>query len=1248
MRKRFLLVLTTLACMSGMSGWAQNEGKLTFGVISDIHFGNTVAEGPMVKVPQALKSISSYGSLDALAVVGDLTENGNPDQYEQLVSVLGNAETFQNPVGEFIFMMGNHDNYNGVGKANYQNGLASFNNGEAYPFHSYRVIKGYPFISVSVFSGNNSDTSNAANGTASYPAETVAWLEQAMDQASKECPGKPIFVFTHVPPRWTCYSTWAEWENGTSWGMKVLNPVLNKYPQAVVFSGHSHYPVGDPRSIHQGANPNSDRQNYYTVINTGSTTYSEIHPGAVNVGIHPAKFDYVTEGLIVTELEDGNIEIRRYDTYRNEEICAEQRWVLKAPFDGSMFEYADIRSKDDNPLNKSLYDGLPAPEFAEGAEVEAEPSAYDVKVLIPQAKDNDCVFRYDIRIKKDGSEMLAANLSVFSQFYLNSEMPEVLEYVVDGLDPETDYVMEVVAYDSYENASEVQEVSFSTVVDDDPANDLPDYYELWTFEDESALLSSENTNAVFEPITINRKEVTVVEDAAAANIVSVAGPTEDNKAIFVPKLSGLKTLIFQEDSLKNYTLQMDVKVKDAGPYNGLFQADIMNNSDADCFIYKNTLGVHNLGYHGTINENTWYRILFVNRDGEMNVYVDGKKISSAADPRWDISGEGFYLLTDENNEMTDTELAEVAFWTVPLTEGQIRRLGKINTDEYAEVLTQSVRLVDKTDFAITARTNVSLTFELPEWIEAVDVTPQFGVKDYLFRALPMEKAGERTGVITISSENLPAKEVQVTQISLGDELPEATGAWTFDDPNDLLAGTGVATIQPAVKNVEGVFQTVGTLSDAAIDPIPEGPTADNGAICIPKFSYLWMKPNQGETPLSDYTLMFDVRPETLDGYNALYKANIIPNLDGSIFIKNAQVGLQTSGLNYNGSLTQNKWHRIVVVMRDNYASVYIDGEKVGQSTGARADVWELHPDVLLFGDNDGEEVLNDVAEVRFWNVPLKDSHVAELGGVVQGEVEKDPVIEPISVWTFDDAENLLAGTGVAELLCAVKGEDGRPQLTDSIAAAGLVAAAGPTAENASMTVPVNTYLHMNHNDDRLVLENYSILMDIRPKQLSGFQSLFQGLENNDDDASLFIKGNQIGINWRGLGYHNAFETQKWHRVVFVVEEFFITVYVDGRRLGSSSQSDDRKWGLRNGALFFADNDGEEGVIDIAELRYWNESLTSSMVEQLGAVEVDGSGIGSIPAIKGENTVYDLSGRKINAVKLQKGIYIIDGRKIVVR
>jgi hypothetical protein len=445
-----------------------------------------------------------------------------------------------------------------------------------------------------------------------------------------------------------------------------------------------------------------------------------------------------------------------------------------------------------------------------------------------------------------------------------------------------------------------------------------------------------------------------------------------------------------------------------------------------------------------------------------------------------------------------------------------------------------------------------------------------------------------------------------------------------------------------------VFQIVETLSDAAIDPIPEGPTEGNGAICIPKFSYLWMKPNMEVEKLPDYTMMFDVRPETLDGYNALYKNNLLLNLDGSIFIKNAQVGVNTSGLGYNGALTQNKWHRIVVVIRDNYASVYIDGEKVGQSTGTREDIWALTQDVLFFGDNDGEEVLNDVAEIRYWDVPLQDAHIAQLGGVTQGEVEKEPVIDPISVWTFDDAENLLAGSGIAELQCAVKGEDGTPKTTDDYAAAGLVTIAGPTSENAALTVPVDTYLRMIHNDDRGVLESYSILMDIRPKKVSGFQALFQTKVNNEDDGAMFLKDNQIGINSAGLGYHNGIEAQKWYRVVMAVDNGYMNLYLDGRKLAGSKSADMNKWRMLESVLFFADNDGEEGVIDIAELRYWNESLTSSMVEQLGAVEVDGSGIGSIPAIKGENTVYDLSGRKINAVKLQKGIYIINGRKIVVR
>lgn len=423
---------------------------LVFAVISDTHVGNTCGAGYEVKVPQALRHLTGRGQLDALVVVGDLTENGRADEYKTLVQLFGSKRNILNPVHHFLFMMGNHDNYDSNGQDNYMNGLKTFNGNKDYPLHQYVLIKGYPFITISDLGSANNDINNSDNGSNSYPTASVNMLESYLAQAAKDAPDKPIFVFTHVPPRWTCFSTWTEFEN-ESWAMKVLNPVLNKYPQAVVFSGHSHYPLGDPRSIHQGTNPNSERHNYYTVINTGTTTYSEIYPGAIDVGIFPDNYDCVTEGMIIEELPNGDIEIRRYDTYRNVEIDPEHRWILKAPFDGSQFQYADIRDADDNPNHLALRDGLPAPAFDAGAQLKLKSSRNNVKVTFPQATDDECVFRYNIRILK--GETVVKNAFVFSQFYLTVDTPTQLSYTISGLTPNTEYKVEVIAYDSYDNKS---------------------------------------------------------------------------------------------------------------------------------------------------------------------------------------------------------------------------------------------------------------------------------------------------------------------------------------------------------------------------------------------------------------------------------------------------------------------------------------------------------------------------------------------------------------------------------------------------------------------------------------------------------------------------------------------------------------------------------------------------------------------------------------------------------------------------
>lgn len=435
---------------------AQQYEPLSFAVISDTHFGNTQGEGPMVKVPKALKNITSHKALDAVFVVGDLTDGGSVEQYEQFVSVFGNKENYTNPVGKLFYMLGNHDNYSP--KQNYVTGLRRLNNGNDYPLDQYIVIKGYPFITISQRSGHNTDAIVEAKGQASYPQDVQDSLAMWLERAVKECPGKPIFVFTHVPPKYTCYSSWTNEGDSTScptWSMKVLNPILNKYPQAVVFGGHSHFPIGDPRSIHQGVNPDSDKKNFFTGINTGSTTYSEIHRPSVDIGIHPEKYDYVTEGLILTTQANGDVEIQRWDTYRNEEMHPENRWTLKAPHDGSAFQYADKRDSADIPsgFKNPVRDGLPAPSFA-SADIPtvSNISSNSCVVTFPQAFDNDYVFRYIIQIKKtDGT--IVKELRKFSQFYLNSEMPANLSVILDELTPNTAYFVEVTAYDSYDNSS---------------------------------------------------------------------------------------------------------------------------------------------------------------------------------------------------------------------------------------------------------------------------------------------------------------------------------------------------------------------------------------------------------------------------------------------------------------------------------------------------------------------------------------------------------------------------------------------------------------------------------------------------------------------------------------------------------------------------------------------------------------------------------------------------------------------------
>ncbi|MDR1674909.1 MAG: metallophosphoesterase [Tannerella sp.] len=386
-----------------------NGGLPRFAVISDIHFENNRGEGAKVKVPRALKNLlGKTPRVDAVFVVGDLTERGKAEEYEQLVAAFGDRSNVPEGVDVYFMLGYNHDVHAG------ENCLENYLTIVGQPLYHYVEIKGYPFIAISEWGAD-----------AVRSDEARQFLSDRLEDAVRKYPGKPVFVFTHLPPRNTCYGSS---ENDGDFGSNALLPVLNQYPQAIVFTGHTHFPLGDPRSIHQDK---------FTTVNDGGTAYSEVEPGVVDIGIHPENYEYVTEGVIVNVTADNDVEIERWDTYRNEEILP--RWLVEAPHDGSRFTYKNR-------------DGFPAPVFPRGTRPTVKNTGGSaVAVTFPQAADNDVVHHYIVEIKDD--RQTVGSFRIFSQYYLSSHMPKQLTVNFSDLPAGKKLTAQVKAVDSYNNQS---------------------------------------------------------------------------------------------------------------------------------------------------------------------------------------------------------------------------------------------------------------------------------------------------------------------------------------------------------------------------------------------------------------------------------------------------------------------------------------------------------------------------------------------------------------------------------------------------------------------------------------------------------------------------------------------------------------------------------------------------------------------------------------------------------------------------
>ncbi|USK36723.1 metallophosphoesterase (plasmid) [Bacillus sp. F19] len=272
------------ASSAASSSSIMNSPNMTLNVISDLHITNQQTYEKFSAALQDLYEIDP--EVDAMVINGDMTNYGTDKEYSKLRELLE-----QSPKPEKTYMtIGNHEFFNRQGNEVNIKRFTDFI-GEDHVYYE-KMVEGYSFIFLgSETWGPDGPLKDAAN----LSEEQLNWLEDTLEKRSKN--KKPIFVFLHqqMEETFDCPLPILIIQN------KELNDILSKYPQSILFSGHTHQDLHRPSII----------QKDFTMINTASVYYTTFY-GQESQGWH-------------LEVYDDKIIVKGRDFYR-------KQWIPEAQY----------------------------------------------------------------------------------------------------------------------------------------------------------------------------------------------------------------------------------------------------------------------------------------------------------------------------------------------------------------------------------------------------------------------------------------------------------------------------------------------------------------------------------------------------------------------------------------------------------------------------------------------------------------------------------------------------------------------------------------------------------------------------------------------------------------------------------------------------------------------------------------------------------------------------------------------------
>ena len=391
------------------------EPDIRFGVLSDVHLNHARPDDHDTLV-KAFEHFRDRG-VDGVLVAGDIADGGRISELRRFAEAWKSVFPGDKGLGgkhvEKLFVYGNHDIWgmnwsikddpelarkDAIGldeKRIAQVWEELFD--EPYSDFWLKQVKGFTFI------GGHWTKKDQFDGLGDFLAAHAKEID----------PAKPFFYTQHSHPKDTCMGPWA-WgrDNGAS------TRTLSKYPNAVAFSGHSHYPLTDERSVWQGA---------FTSINTASLRYCS-HDLSLRENLSGNSHGFQGEKrkhlMKSIETSDGRhgmlvsvygslLAIERRDFVSGKSLGDD--WVLSVPCrdDQSFAARAKKRS---------------APQFAADAKAEVAVENGLVAVRFPAAKTvKKCrVFEYEVTatLVEDGVDLVQAQRRVVANDFHLPDSPK--------------------------------------------------------------------------------------------------------------------------------------------------------------------------------------------------------------------------------------------------------------------------------------------------------------------------------------------------------------------------------------------------------------------------------------------------------------------------------------------------------------------------------------------------------------------------------------------------------------------------------------------------------------------------------------------------------------------------------------------------------------------------------------------------------------------------------------------------------